>query len=353
MGMQSEAFLVGKNQIACCQSFNNRVLKERAEKFEYGAKAFVIGLKTIKKVYSMHRAEDGELRDNVCTFDFTRNVNQFLKGIAHHLFHDSHLIIELVPVHKIPHYFFPEYDNKRPTKKFIVEHQEQNEINHKLWKSKNCLATMEDEEKAKENDNTASPLTQSQAAGADENHNRSQSSSLSQTPMFDKNDVLMNDGDMAMEEMPGLALPQSVVNTNGDEKKASNFSVNGVDHDVPNPEEEGKVDQDPEPKVSSPTKRKHVDEEDENHKADEIHQETTNSPPTKKRKLMESTETNGNGDNHHHDSNGSSTQYTVIGIVGTNVRVEEIPAPQETTNNVPPPTSKAVESKPADRKSVV
>jgi len=138
------AFLVGKNVISCCQSFTPSVLSDKATKFGYECRAFVIGLRVLKRKPKGTTEELSQSQSpSAPTFNFSRSVQQFLHNLNHR-YTDSHILIELVSVHKMAHYLFPQYANRRPSKETIVAHQKLYAEHSALWKSKSCIATIVD-----------------------------------------------------------------------------------------------------------------------------------------------------------------------------------------------------------------
>lgn len=125
----AHAFVVGKKKdhIACCQTFNNAELARKAKKYDYQCRAFVIGLKTMNRVLGIETMDDGTQIEQRQRFDFTASVSSFLKNLNHD-FTDSHVIIQRIPCNKVPHYLFPQYDNRRPSKEVMLKHQQ--------WKGK-------------------------------------------------------------------------------------------------------------------------------------------------------------------------------------------------------------------------
>ena len=267
-GFNQHAFLVGKNQIACCQSFNNKILQEKAEKFGYECKAFVIGLKVMNRTIAIERTADGEEVELQQRFDFSRSVINFLKGL-NHLYTDSHIIIELVNCHKIPHFLFEEYQFQRPKKEFIKQHQITNEKNHELWKSKSCIATISSDKKE-----ALSATATPEGSKAGSANSSPPNSANSSTPKFDKDDVLMNDDSDI--DLPGLQPKKSedkaVVNMNvgvHDESKEAPQTSNNAPPTKHSKEK-------PQIIPSNPRKRKL--DEDQNQQQDM-------TPPTKRQKM--------------------------------------------------------------------
>eukprot|EP01083_Nonionella_stella_P197850 727010_1 len=231
--VNSHAFVVGKNQIACCESFNNKILKEKAEKnIGYECRAFVIGLKVVNRVLAIDTTADGQTLEQVSRFDFSRSVVHFLKGL-NHIYTDSHIIIELVNCNRIPHFLFPQYQYKRPKKDFIKNHQQETEKYHIKWRSKSCLATMgDDTKKALTPKNSASVTPKVKII--------TPKSSVSQTPKFDEDDALMNDDSIVA--MPGLGLPPAQVDVNNIVETTMDVNME-VDNDNDNDNDNDKGDE--------------------------------------------------------------------------------------------------------------
>jgi len=201
------AFLVGKNVISCCQSFTPAVLTDKAEKFGYECRAFVIGLRVLKRA---NKSE--EQSQSAPAFNFSRSVQAFLHNLNHR-YTDSHILIELVSVHKMAHFLFPQYGNRRPDKETIVAHQKLYEERSQVWKSKSCIATIvtktppktkkAEEGKAAEATATA---TAKEAVEAEE----------------EKDDALLHDSD---EALPGMGIekpPEADTKGSKAEEESSN-----------------------------------------------------------------------------------------------------------------------------------
>jgi len=170
------AFLVGKNVISCCQSFTPSVLTDKAEKFGYECRAFVIGLRIKSQT---------QKNENAPSFNFSRSVQAFVHNLNHR-YTDSHILIELVSVHKLPHFLFPHCANRRPDKATIAAHQKLYEEHSEVWKSKSCIATIVTKQPTppKTPDSTA---TAKKAVEAEE----------------EKDDALLHDSD---EALPGMGI---------------------------------------------------------------------------------------------------------------------------------------------------
>eukprot|EP01083_Nonionella_stella_P297860 1011277_1 len=229
------AFVVGKRQIACCQSFNNKLLREKAEKYgDYECRAFVIGLKVMTRIMAIDTLSDGQQIEQRQSFDFSRGVLSFMKGLPH-LYTDAHLIIQLIGCNKIPHYLFPQYEYRRPSKETIKSHQADMDAKHGLWKSKKCTATLaEEEQKALDGNADAQNTTPSNGDEIKKETDAicAMNGDAVNAPHFDKDDRLMNDDD-EMEAMPGLTQQTKDV---GEEEQEEEDVV--IDKDVMMKEEE-------------------------------------------------------------------------------------------------------------------
>ena len=211
----AHAFLVGKKKdhIACCQTFNNTELAKKAKSYEYQCRAFVIGLKTMNRVLGIETMADGtQMEQKRHRFDFTQAVSGFLKNLNHD-FTDSHVIIQRISCHKIPHYLFPQYDNRRPDKEVMAQHQKHCEEMSKLWKSKSCIATIPSANSSLNGTPNGtpnatpngSPSKATSAAGTDTTSKVTTPKLMATIPAITSPE--MNDEDVDVDVMPGLGLP--------------------------------------------------------------------------------------------------------------------------------------------------
>jgi len=179
------AFPVGKNVVSCCQSFTPALLTDKAQKFGYECRAFVIGLRVLKR--KNIKESEGQSQ-SAPTFNFSRSVQQFLHNLNHR-YTDSHILIELVSVHKMAHYLFPQYGYRRPSKATIAAHQKLYAEHSALWKSKSCIATIVTPKVSTDADTDAQKTVETaQAEMAREE---------------EKEDADLNDSD---EALPGMGL---------------------------------------------------------------------------------------------------------------------------------------------------
>ena len=205
------AHRVNNRQITCCQSMSNKILREKAEKFGYDCKTFVIGLKVTKRAIAINNV-GGKQIDTIPQFNFSRSVFGFLKGL-NHIYTDSHLIIELLTSTKVPHFLFPQFEYRRPTKEYIEQHQENMAVKYQQWKSKSCIATMAPE---KQKELSASPSVSTPKSGT---------SSPVKMPQFDADDILMNDDD-DIEAMPGLGVVAPSIDKQPEDKILNETVIN-------------------------------------------------------------------------------------------------------------------------------